>query len=235
MTKGQHPEPPAGLSRQAAARWQEQADALFSAGRLTAARVELLGAWAASIDSAAGARAAWGEQGRPLEQPGRSGQPRPHHLKTSVERAEAQLAQLTAKVERSAARREQQRRADGLPIGATTAVIDGVEVVVGEDGRLIVPTADGGGWRLCRDERGHDAGERLRWTDPGDQLPRFAAPPPLVSRDGPQPPTLDECAEWARLRSIPVEAVFEWRDQERPMSPMLVKDGVDIARWGLKG
>ena len=65
VTKGR-PDPPAGLSRQAAARWQEQADALFEAGRLTAARLELLSAWATAIDLRDRALAQWEESRWPI-------------------------------------------------------------------------------------------------------------------------------------------------------------------------
>ena len=69
MTPGQ-PVSPAGLSRAASARWQEQADALFEAGRLTAPRLELLTAWATAIDSRDRELAQLEEQGSPLDSQG---------------------------------------------------------------------------------------------------------------------------------------------------------------------
>jgi hypothetical protein len=216
MEKGQRPKPPAGLSRQAELRWQEQADSLFEAGRLTAARLELLTAWATAIDGAAHARAAWQEHGSPLEQPGRSGQPRPHHLKVSLERAESQLAMLTSRLERSAARREQ-RRQDGVPIGARQVEIDGEQRVIGEDGRLLMRSAYDGRWMLDAFEEDHDHGAMLRWLGE-DGLPRFREVPPwrMPAEGGPAAPLpWPELEQWAGRVGVPLEAVREWYERPR--------------------
>jgi hypothetical protein len=227
------PEPPSGLSRAARVRWREQIAALAGAGRLTAARVELVGAWATAIDLRDRAAAQWEEHGRPVEQPGRSGQPRPHHLKVSLERAEAALTSLTAKVERSGARKEP-RRPEGLPIGARHVEIDGEPRVIGEDGRLLMRSVADGRWMLDAFESDHDHGALLRWIDPEDSLPRFHDPPPSVFRDGRATvPTRDEVTEWARRRGIPEAAALEWRELERPVSRLLLRDGEDIAGRGL--
>jgi hypothetical protein len=185
---------------------------------LTAPRIELLTAWATAIDARDRAAAQWGEFGSPLEQSGRSGQPRPHHLKVSLERAEAQLASLTAKLERSAARRESKRQGDGLPLGAARAEIDGRAVVVGADGRLLEQSAYDARWMLSCDESDFDAGAMLRWIDPEDSLPRFREVPPWrMPGDGGRaaPLPLAECEQWAERVGVPLEAVREWH--ERPV------------------
>jgi hypothetical protein len=176
-----------GLTVAARAHWSEQTAALEQAGRLTPARVELVTAWARALDARERASRAWRAAGEPESELGSMGQERRHHLAVAAERAETQLASLSAKTERSAARREPKRR-EGLPIGATYAEIDGEPVVVGEDGRLLVHGQDGR-WRLTRDEADHDAGGvMLRWVA-DDGLPRFHDPPPKVHRGESMAPT----------------------------------------------
>jgi hypothetical protein len=46
-------------------------------------------------------------------------------------------------------------------------------------------------------------------------------------------PDRDEVAEWARRRGVPEAAVLEWRELERPVSRLLLRDGEDIAGRGL--
>jgi len=211
VNKGQHVEAPVELSRVAQSRWQEQADALFEAGRLTVPRLALLMAWATAIDARDRAAAQWEEHGSPLEQSGRSGQPRPHHLKVSLERAEAQLVSLTAKLERSAARREQ-RRSDGLPVGARRVEVDGTERVVGEDGRVLRQSLADGRWMLDSDEVDYDAGAKIRWLGE-DGAPRFHEVPPWrMPGDGGRPSPLPwpECEDWEGRVGVPVQALREW-------------------------
>jgi hypothetical protein len=154
-------------------------------------------------------------------------------LAVAVEKAEAVLAGLTGKLERSVARREP-KRTGGLPPGARRVEIDGVPMVLSEDGRLLARSVKDGRWMLFADERDFDAGAMLRWLDPDDQLPRFADPPPHVFRDGEsRVPDRDEVVEWARLRGVPEAAALAWLDQERRWSRFVLRDDVDVARFGL--
>jgi hypothetical protein len=153
-------------------------------------------------------------------------------LAVAVEKAEAVLAGLTGKLERSVARREP-KRTGGLPPGARRVEIDGVPMVLSEDGRLLARSVKDGRWMLFADERDFDAGAMLRWLDPDDQLPRFADPPPHVFRDGEsRVPDRDEVVEWARLRGVPEAAALAWLDQERRWSRFVLRDDVDVARFG---
>jgi hypothetical protein len=146
---------PKGLSAGSRRRWVEQVRALDEAGMATPARLELVGAWATALDSRDHALAVWQEAGRPETEAGSQGQERRHHLAVAVEKAEAALAGLTGKLERSAARRPV-KRSSGLPPGAQRVELDGETVVVGEDGRLLERSAYDGRWILACDEQDYD-------------------------------------------------------------------------------
>jgi hypothetical protein len=154
-----------------------------------------------------------------VEQPGRSGQPRPHHLKTAVERAESQVAQLTSKIERSAARRETRR--PGLPSGAV--VVRGgdgsyVEILVG--GRLLTRSVLSGAWIPTIDEEDAANGLLLRWLE--NDVPVFRDPPPSRSRSG--LPKRAEALKWARARGVPEQAVIDWLAHPEACSKIVYRE-----------
>ena len=140
------------LSAGARRRWSEQVRALGEAGMATPARLELVGSWAAAIDAAGHARAVWEEAGSPESELGSQGQPRRSLLAIAVVKADAAVALLAGKVERSVARR-QPKRLSALPPGARRVEIDGEQRVLGADGRLLAQSARDGRWILFADER----------------------------------------------------------------------------------
>ena len=216
---------PKGLSLQARRRWHEQVAALEGAGRLTPSRLELVSSWARSLDAHDEARRTWEAAGRPVEQPGRSGQPRPHHLHVSLQRAEAQVAQLTSKIERSAARRETRR--PGIPTGAVVVRRgDGgcVEILV--DGQLLTRSVLSGSWIPTTDEEDAANGLLLRWLG-ADGVPAFHDPPP--SRSGSGLPKRAEALKWARARDVPEQAVIDWLAHPGARSKIVYRQDVDLA------
>ena len=138
-------------------------------------------------------------------------------MAVAVEKAEAVLAGLTGKLERSVARREP-KRTGGLPPGARRVEIDGVPMVLSEDGRLLARSVKDGRWMLFADERDFDAGAMLRWVDPDDQLPRFAQVPPwrLPAGGGrAEPLPWPELEQWAGRVGVPLASVREWHERPR--------------------
>jgi hypothetical protein len=213
---------PKGLSLQARRRWHEQVAALEAAGRLTPSRSELVSTWARSLDAHDEARQAWQDAGSPVEQPGRAGQPRPHHLHVSLQRAEVQVAQLTSKIERSA---RGVRRAGQAYRLSSFAVAMGSYVEILVDGRLLTRSVLSGAWIPTTDEEEAANGLLLRWLE--NDVPVFHDPPPSRVRSG--LPKRAEALKWARARGIPEQAVIDWLANPGARSKIVYREDVDLA------
>jgi hypothetical protein len=214
MTDSLAEQAPSGLSLAARREWHDQTTALVEAGLLTTARVALVTAWARSLDSRSRALEAWRAAGEPQTELGSKGQQRASHLRVAVTRAEAELAVLSGKLERSVARRPP-KRSDGLPPGARRVEIDGEAAVLREDGRLIVRSVVDGRWLLDAFEQDADDAAMLRWLG-DDGLPRFHDVPPwrLPSGGGrAEPLPWPEVEEWAGRVAVPLDAAKEWYER----------------------
>jgi hypothetical protein len=216
------PEAPEGLSAGAKRRWAEQVAALDAAGRATVPRLELVGSWAAALDAAGHARAVWEEAGSPESELGSQGQPRAHHLRVAVTRADALVANLAGKVERAGARKQTQL--PPVPTGARVLFRNGPYVRVLIDGRVMTRSVATGQWMLCGDEEDAEGGRLLRWVDETG-APVFHEPPPSYESG---PPTREVCVRWAEAKGVPEQAVLDWLSHPAPRSKLLVRDDVDI-------
>jgi hypothetical protein len=216
-------EAPKGFSAGARRRWVEQVDALELVARDTPARLELVGSWARAIDAAGHARAVWEEAGSPESEVGSMGQPRRHHLAVALEKADASVALLGAKVERAAARRE--TRLPPVPTGARVLRRDGSYVEFLIEGRVMVRSVSSGQWIPSADEEDYSSGGLLRWLD-ADGTPRFADPPPMRVRSG--LPALGEALEWAAAVGVPEQAVLDWLEHPTPRSTIMAREDVTL-------
>jgi hypothetical protein len=218
-------EAPKGLSAGARRRWVEQVDALDAAGRATAARLELVGSWAAALDAAGHARAVWEEAGSPESEVGSQGQPRRHHLAVALTRADALVASLGAKIERAAARKQTQL--PRVPTGARVLFRNGSYVRALVDGRVMTRSVATGSWILSGDEHDFETGGLLRWVDETG-TPVFHDPPPSRTSG---PPTRDECVRWAEAKGVPTEAVLAWLKHPTPRSKITAREDVDLVAF----
>jgi hypothetical protein len=214
---------PKGLSAGTRRRWREQVDALDAAGRASAARLELVGSWAAALDAAAHARAVWEEAGQPETETGSMGQPRRHHLAVAVTQADALAANLGAKIERAGSRRA--ARHPAIPTGARVVQRDGSYVVLLVEGRLVTRSARTGEWIPTAQERDAADGVALRWVGEGG-VPVFADPPPMRVRSG--LPAEAEALVWAAAAGVPEQAVLDWMAHPTPRSKFTIREDVDL-------
>lgn len=221
---------PKGLSAGARRRWQEQVDALDLLARATPARIELVSSWARAIDAAGHARAVWQEAGSPETELGSQGQERAHHLRVAVTRADALVANLGAKIERAAARK--QSGLPPVPTGARVLFRNGPYIRALVDGRVMTRSVATGSWMLCGDEVDYESGGLLRWEDETG-TPVFHDPPPMRCESG--LPTREECVAWAAAKGVPEQAVLDWMAHPTPRSKLMAREDVDILAFMRRG